>query len=136
MNARIKQQGGWAGSFVVVGVVLALLLLGGVYFLKSSQLHDAMNDDSATSQIPPQSDDEGKPAVDKTEENKESQPAKEEHADVASPAESTDENAAPEQSAADLPQTGPADTFVALMVFSALTYSIVAYIHSRRRLTL
>lgn len=144
MNARVKQQGGWAGSFVIVGIVLALLLLGGVYFLKSKEVNEQLATGTDSSlQTEDKSDQKN------TDEQSDQQPAKDDNTkSETKDAESTDKkatdstsadqssNAAESSDAAQLPQTGPADTAASLAVFTALSYSVVAYIRSRGRLTL
>ncbi|HEY0965600.1 MAG TPA: hypothetical protein VGE13_03920 [Candidatus Saccharimonadales bacterium] len=144
MNARVKQQGGWAGSFVIIGIVLALLLLGGVYFLKSNEMGDMLATDTNSSSRDEathdqedqstKSEDQAKQedsASTKTQEN--TKDAEEKAADTAAkPHEETESDDAH----TELPQTGPADTAASLTVFAILTYSVAAYIRSRGRLTL
>lgn len=144
MNARMKQQGGLAGSFVIIGIVLALLLLGGVYFLKSNEINDklASDTDSSTSQDEAnqnqkdqntQSEDQAK-----TDDSVKTQDQDQEDTDkkATDSAPESREAAESNDAHAELPQTGPADTAATLAVFAVLTYSIVMYIRSRGRLTL
>ncbi len=144
MNARVKQQGGWAGSFVIVGIVLVLLLLGGVYFLKSKEVNEQLATDTDSSVQTEEKSDQKNTGEDSDKQSTKNDGTKSE----TKGAENTDKQAADSSSArgprstaesgdaAQLPQTGPADTAATLAVFAVLTYSVIAYIRSRGRLTL
>lgn len=49
MSRGYRQQGGWVASFVVVGVLLTLATLGGLYYLKNYQKQLAKTDRATTS---------------------------------------------------------------------------------------
>ena len=145
MNARVKQQGGWAGSFVIIGIVLVLLLLGGVYLLKSNEISDrvATDTDPSSSQDEATHDqkDQGTKSEDKAKQEdsastKTQENTKDAEEKAADTAVKSHEETESDDAHAELPQTGPAATAASLMIFAILTYSVAAYIRSRGRLTL
>lgn len=112
-----KNQGGSVRSFILIGVVLVLLFIGGAYLIRQATLPAAPDntpvapgrstDDTDTSATPPPSTDE-KTAAD-----------------------------SPAPTATQLPQTGPAELAGTLFVLAILSATSVSYLQSRRlRITL
>lgn len=139
MNGRGQHQGGWVATFVIVGAVLVLALLGSVYYVKTR--HDAaQNSDHSQSTTTDSSDK-------KTDKNDKKAPAKQ---PVDKPASSDTPPAdqpstKPDEATSDkdtqpaahpLPQTGPADTLSSVIVLSLLAFTIVSFVRSRRALAL
>lgn len=152
MNQRTRNQGGWVASFVVVGAILVLGLLAGLYYIKTQQLEggevavtetdkgvsdsdkntpdqSSSKGDSNKKATPPKATDSSKdraaPKQD-GQENKEQVEAD----DEATPAVGSSSDG----SKKELPATGPGDTAAQLIAVFALTVSGVAYIGSRRGL--
>lgn len=145
MNARMKQQGGLAGSFVIIGIVLALLFVGGVYFLKSNEVNNklASDKDASSSQNEADQSQKGQNTQSEDQAKKEKDTDAQAQEGTKEVDEKTTDSAAKSHEAtesdnahAELPQTGPADTAATLAVFAILSYSIAAYVRSRGRLTL
>jgi LPXTG-motif cell wall-anchored protein len=110
-------QGGSVLGFIVVGVVLAALFIGGVYLAR----HQTVAPVAGQSQPPKES-----PVAQPSTPNKSSdQPSPQ-------PSQTTPSSTSPAASASQLPQTGPTETLGALLGIGFLTSLIVAYYRSRR----
>ena len=48
MNTQYKHRGGWAASFLIVGILLTLAVLGGLYYIKANQQKLASSDKTST----------------------------------------------------------------------------------------
>ena len=135
---RTNQRGSVLG-FVMIGAVLAVLLVGGVYLVSRYQSQPATNQDQELNsgpvrgEISPQTDKvPSQPQPDKTP----VQPA--------APAPENSDSSAAEQptppgagettpsEVETLPQTGPGETFIALVAAGLLAASTAAYMQSRR----
>ena len=123
-------QGGSVLSFIVIGVAMALLLIGGAYFVRQQI-------DQPVSQGPVKTPEQPKPQPQKPE-----QPAK----PTPSPTPPRVEKPAPPTSLpqtpvvptptpnSELPKTGPVETTSVLVALLLLTLAGVSYIRSRRQL--
>jgi cytoskeletal protein RodZ len=117
-------EGGSVLSFVVIGAILVLLLVGGTYFVRQKL--------SVNAQTTGQSPDTSQPkSSDQTDTSKE--PAKKE--EPATP-EATQPTAPPQATTstppAALPQTGPVETLSVAIGVAFLTAAFTAYVRSRR----
>ena len=140
MNTR---QGGWIASFLIIGAVLMLGLVGTVYFVKTQRLNTDLADvDKGTSQSQAPENDtttaEKDAADKKADEKKSDDTTKADDEKAASSSEQAP--ATPEQPSGDtadaddteaLPVTGPAETAVSLFVLSLVAFSVVSYTRSR-----
>lgn len=120
MNTR--HQGGWVVSFFVIGAVLLVTLLGGVYYLRNNRGQTpeqepqvGVIDDQSTSS----GSDEQTPA---------------EETDV--PSDNTDAKQSQptlpgENKTTALPETGASDGVYGVLAASVSTFSLVAYLRSR-----
>jgi len=132
MQKRMQHQGGWAATFVVVGVLLLAGLVGGVYFLKTRTTDQVATNDDASSETE-RGLDEASSNNDKP--SQEQQPKKD--TTVSDPQQDTSAprtQPSPQASTQDtknLPETGPADIFVKLVAVTALTAASVGYLRSR-----
>lgn len=138
MSQQTQSRGGWIASFMIVGAVLVLGLLAGLYYLKTRQIEASTPQPIATDTKKPEekntpkaeqpSSDTKKETEDKKDEEK--QPQKEE-----APAEAYDEESdAVATEGGSLPETGPADIGAQFIAVVALTVSSASYIQSRRGL--
>ncbi len=127
-------QGGSILSFVLIGGVLAVLLVGGVYAVQQRSSDGAtpapatpvvQSDKTATS-----AKDADKVAV---EQNKDKDTTKSNEA--AKPEATKPTTAAPiaPPQTAELPKTGPAENFIAVIGLGLLTAMSISYIQSRKR---
>lgn len=109
-------QGGSVLSFVIIGVIMAAILVGGVYVVRQQTLQPATET--------PQEVIEEPPATTPTEEaEKEAEkPQKEKAAQQTPQAEEE----------VELPQTGPAESLVTLIAVALLGFTATSYIRSRR----
>jgi cytoskeletal protein RodZ len=115
-------QGGSILSYIIVGGVLALLLIGGVYFIRQQA-------------AAPQPIDQPTPATDQQVREPAPEQAKPEEA---KPETSMDQSApqqAQQPAVNELPQTGPAESIMALLALGSLTAVMIAYMQSRRHLS-
>lgn len=136
MNTQYKHQGGWVASFLIVGTVLVLAVLGGLWYVKSNQTELAGTDTTSESAT----ESESTPA-----ENEETAPSEggavvpQDDADKGEVVDTNNEAAPavePEPATspvATLPETGPEDTLGTLIIISILTFSTVTYLRSRQR---
>ncbi|MEO7904902.1 MAG: hypothetical protein ABIR91_03865 [Candidatus Saccharimonadales bacterium] len=153
-------QGGSILSFIIVGVVVAALLVGGVYFVRNYQ---AMTAEIAAGPVMPGNDsadapkpvDEGSkpaPSTDKEDTPTTSKPSADTTTPPASTTEkpdntagpsspsatettpTTDESASKDRNVAALPQTGPVDTIAAMLSVGLFVVASLAYIRSCRTL--
>ncbi len=144
----MQHQGGWAATFIVVGVVLVLGLIGGVYYVKHGMSHatdsasitatapsDSTTKDDAKAVTPPVASSDATSKADDTP-TKTTAPG----TDSSSSTEPSNpsSSSAPAASSNDgtrtsdaLPETGPADAMVRLVAVTMTTFAAVAYIRSR-----
>jgi len=132
MQKRMQHQGGWAATFVVVGVLLLAGLVGGVYFLKTRTTDQVATNDDASSEIERALDEAGS----NNDAPSQEQPPKNDTT-TSNPDQDKDEpqtQPSPQETAQEtkkLPETGPADVFVKLIAVTALTAASVGYLRSR-----
>lgn len=124
----MRHQGGWAASFFIIGTVLVLGLIGGVYVLK--QQSNKPTEAPVAVTAPEKS----------SEDNQATQPVKPEQnteqaqkPDEQSPAATTSQSPAAPSSTGRLPETGPTDTLGKMIAVTALTVAVVCYFQSRRK---
>lgn len=146
MRARTN-QGGWIVNFVVVGAVLVLGLLAGLYYVKS---REAARETSSVATDTSQSD-QGSSDQKNTDDqwSGDDKASSDNASDKAADGESRDDTAANtndeqdgdiavetpgDMSDAELPQSGPVDTLAQLTGATLLTITIVSYVQSRRSL--
>jgi hypothetical protein len=147
MNNRVRNQGGWVVNFVVVGAVLVLGLLAGLYYLKSQEAsRDTSNLATETDQSDQTSKDTDKPDTEapRADDDKgDSNTSTDRDDDFNTP--STDDTVGSDDAtdtkpshesddSAELPQTGPADAAAQLTGATLLTIAAAAYVQSRRSL--
>lgn len=120
-------QGGSVLGFVIIGGVLALLLIGGAYFVRQQAV---LPPDTGTAPQPTETKPEGdgqqeeqKPDEAKPDEQNGQQPSQEQQ---------TQSQNLPGTGAEELPRTGPAESFATIAIFAALAAVTAAYVQSRR----
>jgi len=149
MNQQMQSKGGWIASFMIVGAVLVLGLLAGLYYVKTRQIEESTapvaTEDQETSkseeQKPQTNEDKDKAApqapADTENDTKpvDKQVAVEEPGDEATDSDSSanDQNADTDSNS-ELPATGPADAGAQFIALAALAVSGAAYVQSRRSL--
>lgn len=122
-----KNQGGSILNFVIIGVVLALLLIGGAYFVRSNT---KLTVDKTSSPAPTKVD-APKPSANKeSTAPSNSPPSTDKTPNTPVPSGPTAPST-PEASN-KLPQTGPAETLTTIFGLGLITYIAAAYIRSRR----
>lgn len=142
MRAQTNYQGGSLLGFVAIGILLAGLLVGGLYFVQRYNNPDTDNGGIVASE---ENTDEKNTSgfTDDNESNSannggntDSTPSKNEQSVNSSTdaEESTTNDSADETAVDQLPQTGPADTMLQASVLSVVTYGVVSYVRSRRSL--
>lgn len=139
-------QGGSILNFIIVGVVLAVLLIGGAYYVRqktqtsadtasapapsADQKTNSSQNSSKKQPAPSQSSDASK---DKTTngDDKKTAPAQ-----TSAPAQAPASSTPPAATSNQLPQTGPGQTLSSIVALGLLGYMTVAYLRSRRARTL
>ena len=122
-------QGGWVANFIIIGAVLVIGLLGGVYYLRqhnASQEQVATNTDetSTTSTNDTTRDDSANTPIEAPDTRSETTNPK-----AAEPEKNTAEQ---DTDTDELPTTGPSETAASLMAVTALSFSGASYLRSRR----
>ena len=145
----MQSKGGWIASFMIVGAVLVLGLLAGLYYVKTRQIEESTSpvatEDQETSkpeeQKPQTNEDKNKAASQTPTDTKndtkpvDKQVAVEEPGDEAADADPEDnDQKAGTDSSSELPATGPADAGAQFIALAALAVSGAAYVQSRRGL--
>lgn len=149
MNKQYKHQGGWVASFLIVGILLTLAVLGGLYYIKANQKKLASgNSDPATSQTT---------TVEPADDSTESSDVKEQGETVDTNSQSaagsgagsatdsknpgtsgsgastqTSPSTGASGSTAKLPATGPEDTALNAGILAIIAFSATTYIRSRQ----
>jgi len=117
-------QGGSVLGFIVIGVAMALLLVGGVYLVRQ-QINTPSSQGPAQTPQPP------KPQPEKPQPTKPNQ-------GTVTPDQTTAPTALPQtpppSPSSELPKTGPAETVSVLAALLLLTLAGVSYVRSRRLL--
>lgn len=122
----MQRQGGWVATFVVVGAVLAIALLGGLYLIKS---HDDQANKTATT-----SNNEKKQSEQSGSEN--TPPVETGTSKTPSKSTTPQKNTSTQKdSKTPLPTTGPTEALAEVIVLSILVFAGTSYVRSRRELT-
>lgn len=134
---RGTNQGGSLAGFIIVGVLLALVLIGGLYGLNRYNAQRAA-DEVATETAEQEkgaADDRQRTSNESEEKKTEPAPAQ---APAADPGDKATPSSAPAKSGsqtatttANLPQTGPADMALTLIALGAVTFAGTHYVRSR-----
>ena len=143
MSQQTQNRGGWVASFIIVGAVLVLGLLAGLYYLKSRQIEQtaqpvAVNQETDDSPAPTpssgQKDDHAQtPATENNDKESRGSDSTDNQASTPANQQNSDSNISKE-SRNELPVTGPADLGAQFLAVAALAVASVAYIQSRRSL--
>lgn len=148
MKNRTRNQGGSVVGFLAVGVLLAVVLIGGLYVV---QRYKSSIDESTEIAVNSQSNDEKNTSEnansntdstsgssannDKSTTNNTDSSTTNNSTTSSSSSQVSGSASSAESSTAttrELPQTGPAETATQMAAISALTFAIVAYLRSRR----
>ena len=125
-----SNQGGSVLSFLIIGGALVVLLVGGVYFART-HANDTIAQATSDQKQSHKSDETTAPKPNEEEAKPKPEATKPE---VSTP---KPQPAPVTPRPAQLPQTGPAETFMAMLAIGLLTGTSVAYYRSRQhRLTL
>jgi cytoskeletal protein RodZ len=145
---RAKLTGGQDGSlagFIIIGVLLALVLVGGLYGLNRYNTQKASEEvatkDQATRTSETKQEDTSKTEQTPKLDDKAAEERSESKTKVTAPRTSQDTaqtnqppaatpTPASNSTSTHLPQTGPADTLVSLFVIGALTFASIYYVRS------
>jgi len=120
-------QGGSVLSFVIVGVILVGLILGGAFFVRQRITQPTMPSQPDPVVVQPEkTQQESSP---KQEEITEQTATKEESSDSGS---LSDDSTTTPGSTVKLPQTGPVETISVLVALTSLSIAGVSYVRSRR----
>lgn len=117
-------QGGSVLGFIIIGIAMALLLIGGAYFVRQQI-------DQPVSQGPVKTPEQPKPQPQKPEPAKPTPTPTPPHVEKPTPPASLPQTPAPTPSS-ELPKTGPAETAGVLIAILFLTLASVSYVRSRR----
>lgn len=125
-----SNQGGSVLSFLIIGAALVALLIGGVYFARA-HANDTIAQATSDQKQSHESNETTAPKLDEEKAKPKPEATKPE---VSTP---KPQPAPVTPRPAQLPQTGPTETFMAMLAIGLLTGTSVAYYRSRQhRLTL
>lgn len=130
--ARVNERGSIV-EFVIVGGIMALLLVGGAYFVR----HTLMPADQSTGSTAAQDDDESASSdetADNTAGEQSTDAPAQQDTSVTDAESSSDESATStgsDQSPDSLPQTGPTESIVTGLLLGCLVAAVAAYKRSR-----
>lgn len=137
---RGRYQGGSLAGFIIVGVLLALVLVGGIYGLnrynaqKASEETAAKSDDKKTTtkkDTTKSSDQTAK--KDDSNKNTSSSSGKTQPDIPKDSGTSTDSSSSSQTAqSATLPHTGPSDVVTSMVTFALLTFAAAHYVQARR----
>lgn len=127
------RQGGWAASFIIIGAVLLIALVGGVYYLRTMQSSPEQTDVTQE-----ESSDIEQPASDDTQDTTPTDTDEAADTSETDSSSSSSDTAASEQTTSPsrdaLPETGPAeDALYSVVALGALTFSVAAFVISRQQ---
>ena len=124
--ARTNQSGSVL-SFVVIGVVLVALVLGGAYLVHQHATGSLNPPSSQQPASEPQNQSSDNQKASDTTNNK--QPSSQTQSNQESSSQTTPQSS---QSTAELPQTGPSQNIATLLAVCLLSIAAVSYARSRR----
>ena len=130
---RGTNQGGSLAGFIAVGVLLALVLIGGLYGLNRYNAERA-NEETASEPVADEATNDDRQRTD--DESTEEATDREVTPTVGDPGDATDETPAEDSESdaattANLPETGPADTALLFVGLGAVTFAGTHYLRSR-----
>ena len=124
---RGSNQGGSLAGFIIIGAVLALVLVGGLYGINrynAEQTKIAASKEESSKKAA-----ETKKEAAKTDEKPSETPIPNDATSL--PSNTTTQEAKDQVATAQLPRTGPADTLLQLVSVAALSFASVYYLRSR-----
>ncbi len=134
---RGNNQGGSLMGFIVVGVLLALVLIGGLYGLNRYNAQKAADETAVLEEEATEDTKDEGAATERTPAPAEDEKAAPTPATTPERTRTTDPgDAAPTPAPAagtQLPQTGPTETVFGLLVIGLLTFTATHYVRSRTR---
>lgn len=125
MKIRSRNQGGSIASFAAVSVLLAIVLIGGLYVVQRYATNQATSSEVATDS---QSDDENNTSDGPSGDDSTTTTDTSGNNDNTT----TDGSDNSETTTSELPKTGPADVALKALAVSLLVFASVAYAQSRR----
>ena len=152
MKKYSRRQGGWIASFVIIGAILLLALLVGVYFLKNqsktseTQTNKPSNvtkddtkkpssNDSSSSSTNKDNVDDALPSTDGSDQSSRSDSSSSSSDNSSTSSSGSDQSSQTGSSGATtdaLPHTGPETSVVQLAVIALLAFAAASYVRSRR----
>lgn len=124
MDRMRTNQGGSVLSFVIIGAIVGLLLIGGVYVARQQTAQP----EPLPPQTPIQKPETKKPSESKKQE-KETTPSHSSTPQSSSPQTAPQPNP---PSTNNLPQTGSAENIGSLLILATLSATVISYTRSRR----
>lgn len=132
LDMRDNYQGGSLGGYIVVAVLLALALIGGLYGLQrynasreNQDNTEVARDESANeNREEERRDTPSKESEDKDDTSNDTTADKDDTSEESSTGSSTDDNE-------ELPQTGPAETAASAVALGALAFAGTSFVRSR-----
>lgn len=141
MTQLQQHKGGSIVSFIIVTVAIALLLVGGVAWLRHRSEVARQAEMTAQEDVAAPADTDEATSGQGSANGDQSRETQEEAANDSEPGGSTDENAessAAQQGAsepASLPESGPTELAASVIAITATTYVVTRYLSSRRELS-
>ncbi len=130
---RVTNQGGSLAGFIIIGVLLTLILVGGLFGLNRYNAQRAADEIAASEKANSEESSESGATKTEAESTDTSTQSRTEQAPTASTQQAQPQATQSTGAAqsAQLPQTGPADSLIGLIAVAALTFAVVHYTRSR-----
>ena len=137
MKVHAKNQGGSLTSFVIVGVVLAVLLVGGLYAVQRYKTNMETSKEVATNSENSKSNDEKNTSDSSDNETKKSSDTSSNSSSSNTSTDKDDKKTTnsttlSSSDTSNLPNTGPEDTLPQVIAVAALVFAGVSYFRSRQ----
>ena len=126
---RGTNQGGSLAGFIIVGVLLALVVVGGLYGLNRYNAQRASDEASQQEEQPAQNEEES--TDDAANEEAPAAPTNDDTSPAPAAGADAKSDTPTAAAAPSLPETGPADTALTLLALASLSFAVVHYVRSR-----
>ena len=143
----MQHQGGWAATFILVGIVLVSGLLGGVYYVKqhANNAAEVAKTPAVTSPDSSSTDNDKSTTTPNTTTDTSDETSKDTASNTTTPTTSTPTSDTDKKTTTtppvttpstgvkttELPQTGASDVLTKIVAISTLSFVVVAYLRSR-----
>ena len=130
---RATNQGGSLAGFIIIGVLLTLILVGGLFGLNRYNAQRAADEIAATEEATSEeeSTESSKPTTEANDESAPQSRTEQDSGDKTQEPQAQSAQPAGAAQSAQLPTTGQADTLMGFVAVTVLTFAVAHYTRSR-----